>query len=138
MNHDIIARMKKKDRLPDGWAWPLKSSEISIWFQEIDLVYWQPVRRPKQWPTLGSSIVTVNWLSRDRAYRLGVHIRAVESDLRASIHDWLIELVLPEARKWLDELPRRPETWRDQAHTIAWKWVGDSKIFETVESASAY
>jgi hypothetical protein len=57
INSGIMATMRTKPKLPRGWSWPLKSSEVSTWFEKIDYVTWHSIQKPQKHRTLGHSIV---------------------------------------------------------------------------------
>jgi hypothetical protein len=47
---------------------------------------------------------------------------AVPSANRASIREWIEEVVAPEARDWLLELASRSPVWLDSRHSVQWVW----------------
>lgn len=116
--------MKVRPKLPKGWSWPVKPSDVDEQFPGVGHVNWVTgALNKKRTPTL-----YLTWQPRTAMPEAGLTISAVPSTDRAAIRLWIMDVVAPEARSWLTALETRSPTWLDQWHMESWCWQASEEL----------
>jgi hypothetical protein len=109
-------------KLPDGWSWPLKPSDLPAIFPGVSTVYWYgPAAGPK--PSSGP-LVLLAWSARpdSRMPEPTLMIWAVPSEMRARIRGELQTEAAADVKRWLSALADRGDGWRMLKHLQRWEW----------------
>ncbi len=117
---------RTKPKLPQGWSWPVTSSEVTRLFPAARTLIWSGAF-DKEWraaPQAGYSVFLAEWNPRTVQEQPTLRVAAVRGEDRANVRSWLESGTAAEIADWLDMAARAPETWRDFGHQQIWKWRG--------------
>jgi hypothetical protein len=118
--------VSERPRLPKGWSFPIKPSEVERYFPGVGYVYWvRGTAKLKDWSARDQSFLYLAWQPRTAMPASILTVGAVPSEFRAEIRQWVDEVVGPEASAWMKALESKSPTWLDSGHRVNWKWRRD-------------
>ena len=115
-----------KDKKPRGASWPLRRSLLDAELEKasimdsVSVVTYSCGRPSRDENPLLLSLHRYGDKSPVlHPGRVSITLRCVSSDLRREAEQRLLEVFLPQACRWIAQIPSRPETWRtENAHII--------------------
>ena len=115
-----------RQKLPKGWSWPIKPSEVEKYFPGVGYTYWfrGSTKQQRAW-TLGEPRPTsfrLTWTPRTAMPQPILTVFSVPSDLRKAVREWVEAVVLAQAHSWLAALETQSPVWLDAEHTKTWTW----------------
>ena len=117
-----VRSWKTKPKLPRGWSYPWKTSEVEELFPTIGKTYWNSggrlTRNQEQ-----RLVFSLTWSPRTALPQPVLHISPVPSDQRAAIRAWIESTAATEAQEWVRAAEHAFPTWRDARHRQAWIWA---------------
>jgi hypothetical protein len=118
--------VRNRPKLPKGWSFPIKPSEVEQYVPGVGHVYWvRAVEKLQDWSARDQNFLYLDWQPRTAMPASIFTIASVPSEFRAEIRKWIHEVVGPEATAWMQALESRSSTWLDSGHRISWTWRRD-------------
>jgi hypothetical protein len=115
--------VRSRPKLPKGWSYPIKPSEVEKHFPGVGHVYWGwGSYKLRDWKVEERPCFLLTWQPRTAMPMLILTVAAVPSDKRARIRAWVEAVVAPQAQEWLRALKDRSPTWLDGKHQKTWTW----------------
>ncbi len=113
------------DKLPKGWSWPIKPSEVEKYFPGVGHTYWfwgSYRLRNRRLEEVRPPSFRLDWTPRSAMPQPVLTVFSVPSDKRASVRAWVEAVVAPQAHAWLGALETQYPTWLDARHQKTWTW----------------
>jgi hypothetical protein len=120
----MISPTAKSPGLATGWSFPFTPAEVAERFPEVGSVSWRPsnTKGIVQWGTDDEVLVYLTWFPGISRPQPILTLRAIPSQRRAAVRQWIEQDVVPELRAWLESLPTRSASWLEHQHLVSWKW----------------
>ena len=109
--------------LTDGWSYPITPAEVEEYFPNVGHVSWRTGSKQEgPFGTHDEVVILLSWHPRISRPQPILTVRAVRTCRRVEVRTWIDDVVISEARAWLESLSSRSDSWRERAHTLRWTW----------------